>query len=151
MNRNYLFILIAVVAIVLIVMVYSMAATSSLDQIIKNKDCTALSKWEEEHIFDDNLNISSEQLSSTMKLATECVGKALGNTLGSSSNSLYSNSEIVEATSLFEVIYEARDCTNLKKWKKVYGLGEDLGFTTPQMGNVLRLDTSCNYGLWISP
>jgi len=45
----------------------------TLDQIIKNRDCSALDKWENEHMFDDDLNISSEQLSDAMKLAIECV------------------------------------------------------------------------------
>lgn len=63
MNKNYLFILIAVTSAVILITVFSlMSATMTLDQTIKNKDCTALSKWEEEHIFDDNLNISSEQM-----------------------------------------------------------------------------------------
>jgi len=115
MNKNYLFILIAVAAIVLVVMAYSMTATLSLDQIIKNKDCVALDKWENEHMFDDNLNIPSDQLSSAMKLAAECVGKALKNMSGSSDSK--TNEYLDDRnkdTALVKEIISDRDCWAIK-------------------------------------
>ncbi len=89
MNKNYIFVLAAISIVIVIIGVVVLYQSSSitLDQIIKNKDCTALSKWEEEHMFDNNLNVSSEQMSAAMKLATECVGKALKNMSGSSDSS----------------------------------------------------------------
>ncbi len=83
----------------------------TLDQIIKNKDCVALDKWDSEHMFDDNLNISSEQMSAAMKLATECVGKALNNMLGNS-NSETSDylEERKKDKAIIKEIIDNRDC-----------------------------------------
>ncbi len=107
MNKNYLFILITVVVIILAVVFYNSTITTiTLDQIIKNKDCTTLSKWEEEHIFDDDLNISSEQLSSAMKLAIECTGKALKNMGGN----LDSSHTLTDQERASDLEYTLSDC-----------------------------------------
>ena len=118
MNKNYIFVLIAIcVAIVIIGIVVSYQSSSiTLDQIIKNKDCVALDKWETEHMFDDDLNISSEQLSAAMSLATECVGKALGNMFG--------NSDVLTDTTdpmvILDELLHKKDCKGVMDWYNEY-------------------------------
>ena len=111
MNKNYIFVLcIVVIAIVIIgVVVLYQSPSITLDQILKNRDCSALDKWEEEHMFDDDLNISTEQMSATMSLATECVGKALGNMLGNSD----SLSDTTDPMVVLDKILNKRDCDGL--------------------------------------
>ena len=92
-----------------------MSATLTLDQIIQNKDCNALMKWEEEHMFDDDLDISSEQLSGVMKLAMECTGKVLDNVFGNSDSS-------------FDIIYKQReDLDRVLDFKSCNGFGMFVG------------------------
>jgi len=110
---------IVVIAIVIIgVVVLYQSPSMTLDQIIKNRDCSALDKWENDHMFDDNLNISSEQLSATMSLATECVGKALKNMFGNSDSS-------TDTTDPIEVLHELlnkKDCNGVRDWYNEYYL-----------------------------
>ena len=68
-----------VVGVVVIVVLGEPAM--SLDQILKNKDCEALDKWQT-NLYDDNLNLSAEQKSGMMELALECGMKAIGNMFG---------------------------------------------------------------------
>jgi len=143
MNKNYLFILIAVVAIILAVVLYSsMTATLSLDQIIKNKDCTALSKWEEEHIFDENLNVSSEQMSKAMKLAAECVGKALKNMGGNSDSS----SDIIKARESLDRVLDFKSCNGFGMFVGSYIRNYDVNDLTEEEVNLINMFAkSCNF------
>ena len=122
MNKNYIFVLTAIViAIVIIGVVVSYQSPSmALDQIIKNRDCSALDKWEEEHMFDDDLNMSSEQMSAAMSLATECVGKALGNMFGNSD----SLSDTTDPIEVLDEILKKKDCGALRDWYNKYYLDE---------------------------
>jgi len=142
MNKNYLFILIAVTAIVLVVVSYSMSATLTLDQIIKNKDCVALDKWENEHMFDDNLNISSEQMSGAMKLAMECTGIALNNMLGDKLDTKQEG-KYSEQITIVNNLIDDRDCRGIGKWLDDNGYGIDFGFSADEMADVLKFDTHC--------
>ncbi len=109
-------IILAVIGItILVTVVLYQSSSMTLDQIIKNKDCAALSKWEEEHMFDDNLNISSEQMSQAMKLATECVGKVLKNMSGSSDSKTNEYLENMDKdNALVKKIIDDRDCWGAK-------------------------------------
>ena len=55
---------------------------TSLEQILQNRDCQALQKWENEHIYDDALELSSELKTKIFKLEMECESKAFENIFG---------------------------------------------------------------------
>jgi len=117
MNKNYIFGLIAISIVIVIIgaVVLYQSPSMTLDQIIKNKDCSALDKWENDHMFDDDLNISSEQMSNARKLATECVGKVLNNMLGSSNSKTNEYLEDREKDiTLVKEIIDNRDCWAIK-------------------------------------
>ena len=142
MNKNYIFVLTAIViAIVVIgVVVLYQSPSMTLDQIIKNRDCSGLEKWEEEHMFDDNLNISSEQMSAVMNLTTECVGKALGNMFGNSDVSTDTTDPMV----ILDEILKKRDCKDLEKWDTEYFVpNNDLNLSREQISNIGKLFTEC--------
>jgi len=141
MNKNYIFILIAVAAIVLVAVAYSMTATMTLDQIIKNKDCVALDKWDNERMFDNNLDISSEQMSAAMKLAMECVGIGLDNMLGSSDSMIDPTDPMV----IIEKILKEKNCTGLEEWEKDHpGSLIGGGMTEITLTQIYLLSKECN-------
>ncbi len=114
-NTFKLIILVAIGITILGSVILYQSPSMTLDQIIKNKDCTALNKWEEEHMFNDNLNISSEQMSGAIKLATECVGKALKNMGGGSDSKTNEYLENMDKdTALVREIIDDRDCWGAK-------------------------------------
>ena len=84
MNKLYIFAGISVVAIILIVVALSgpTVAVMSLDQILANKDCEALDKWGNEHLYDENLNLTNEQQKKIMSVGFECGMKAVKNMFG---------------------------------------------------------------------
>ena len=106
MNKNYIFIAVGIIAVglILAVVISSSSKVSSitLDEIIKNKNCKALQEWELEHSFDENLKISSEQMSAGMSLALKCTGKMLDN-IGNASPPSQSNVEVVQDESYVEI------------------------------------------------
>lgn len=59
-----------------------MSSETSMEQILKNKDCKALQKWEDEHIYDETLKPSSELRTRIFKMEMECGAKALENVFG---------------------------------------------------------------------
>ena len=86
MYKIYIFVGIGVSigAIALIVALSDAPVMSmSLDEILANKDCTALEKWGEDKIYDDNLNLTEEQRSKMMELSIDCSIKGAKNLLGS--------------------------------------------------------------------
>ena len=140
--KNIIFVLTAIgVAIVLVIAFSSMSATLTLDQIIKNKDCSALEKWEEEHMFDDDLNMSSEQLSAAMSLAAECVGKALGNMLGN----LALSTDTTDPMVILDEILKQRDCDGLVELIRDRPNYENMvaGMTMPVMEEMAILADEC--------
>jgi len=142
MNKDIIFgLTVIVIAIVIIGVIVSYQSPSmTLEQIIKNKDCAALDKWEEEHMFDDNLNISSKQMSAAMSLATECVEKALGNMFGNSDVSTDTTDPMV----VLDEILKKRDCEGLEKWDTEYFVpNNDLNFSSKQISNAGELITEC--------
>lgn len=144
MNKNYIFVLTAIViAIVIIgVVVLYQSPSMKLDQILKNEDCTALDKWENEHLFDDNLNISPEQLSAAMSLATECVGKALKNMFGSSVLSTDTTDPMV----ILDELLKKKDCEGVEKWRTEYVVpNNNLNLSSNQKSNIGKLVTECAY------
>ncbi len=145
MKGTYKLIILAVIGIAILgAVVLYQSSSMTLDQIIKNKDCVALDKWEEEHMFDDNLNISSEQMSQAMSLALECTGKVFDNMLGSN-NSKSSNSEIVEAKRLLEEILETRYCAGINEWKITYSYGVGLGLSEEQSSKMFDFNSHCQF------
>jgi len=112
----------------------------TLDQIIKNRDCSALDKWENEHMFDDNLNISSEQMSAAISLATECIGKALGNMFGNSD----SLSDTTVPMVILDEILNKRDCDGLNAWGSDHILiNKDVTLNSKQQSDVDKLVLEC--------
>lgn len=80
MMKNILILGIICIAAVLAFASLSFTSTEiNLDQIIENKDCKALQQWENNQLFDDNLNLSSEQITSLLKLDGECELKIIKN------------------------------------------------------------------------
>jgi len=76
--------IIGVVSVVIIIVVILLgSASATLDQILASKDCTALEKWGEDHIYDDNLDITDEQKKKILSVGMECAGKAIQNMFGS--------------------------------------------------------------------
>jgi len=141
MNRNYIFVLgIVVIVIAIIGVVVSYQSPSmTLDQIIKNSDCTSLDKWEEEHMFDD-LNISSEQMSAAMSLATECVGKALGNMFGN----LDSLSDTTDPIEVLNEILKKKDCDGARDWYNEYYLDELLNNKQQSYADEFAIECGAN-------
>ncbi len=143
MNKNYVFVLIAVViAIILIIVFSSIFTTMTLDQIIKNKDCVALDKWDNEHMFDDNLNISPEQMSAVTSLTMECAGKALGNMFGDKSDTKQEDKYSEQITIVNNLIKD-RDCRGIGKWLNENGYGGNFGFNAEEIVGVIKFDTHC--------
>jgi len=158
MNKNYIFVLVAIIIVIVLVIAFSsMSATLTLDQIIKNRDCSALNKWENEHMFDDNLNISSEQLSAAMSLATECVGKALGNMFGNSDVSTDTTDPMV----VLDELLKKKDCDGVNAWGRdhifinkditldVWGIedifiSKDITLNIKQQSDIDKLALECN-------
>lgn len=127
------------IVIIGVVILYQLPSTT-LDQIIKDRNCAALEKWENKHMFDDDLNVSSEQLSVAMKLATECVGKALGNMLGSSDVLTDTTDPMV----ILDEIFKTRDCEDLEKWGDEYFTGNNNpNFSNKQKSNMSKLLLEC--------
>ena len=141
MNKNYIFVLTAIViAIVIIGVVVSYQSPSmTLDQIIKNRDCAALDKWENDHMFDDNLDISSEKMSAAMSLATECVGKALDNMFGN----LALSTDTTDPMVVLDEIFKTRDCEDLEEWMRDRGPNHGLNFSSKQKSNMNKLTLEC--------
>ena len=142
MNKNYIFGLTAIgVAIVIIgVVVLYQSPSITLEQIIKNRDCSALEKWEEEHMFDDNLNVSSEQMSAAMKLATECVGKALKNMSGNSDSSTDTTDPMV----VLDELLKKGDCEGVATWagNHIY-LDKDVTLNNKQQSDIENFVLEC--------
>jgi len=109
MNKNYLFILIAVVAIVLAVMFSnSIIAAITLDQIIRNNDCDGMSKWEKTITSEtDFLLISESQMNNAADLSDECLWKII--------DSNKSNVPIDQMVVLDEIL-KKRNCDGLTTW-----------------------------------
>ena len=139
MNKNYIFVLTAIVIVIVIigVVILYQSPSMTLDQIIKNRDCSALDKWENDHMFDDNLNISSEQMSAAMSLATECVGKALGNMFGNLDSSIGTTDPLV----ILDELLKTRDCEGLRDWYNEYSL--DVTLNSRQQSDVEDFVLEC--------
>ena len=79
-KEKYLILIGGIVTVSVVAVLLSMNSPSmTLDQIIQNRDCKALMEWEEEHMFDEDLQITKEQTVEGMKLGFECGIKALQN------------------------------------------------------------------------
>ena len=140
MNKNYIFVLTAIAIVIIGVVILYQSPSMTLDQIIKNRNCSALEKWENDHMFDDNLDISSEQLSAAMSLAAECVGKALGN--------MFENSDLSTDTTdpmvALDELLKKGDCEGLEKWDTDYFVpNNDLNLSREQISNIGKLFTEC--------
>ncbi len=86
MNKTYIFAGVgAGIAVIALVVALSspIVITMSLDQILANRDCTALDEWGNENLFREGLDLTQEQRSGIMNLAFECEFKALENMFGS--------------------------------------------------------------------
>ena len=142
MNKNYIFVLgivVIVIAIIGVVVLYQ-SPSMTLDQIIKNKDCSALDKWENEHIFDDDLNVSSEQMSAAMSLATKCIGKALGNMFGNSDSSTDTTDPMV----ILDELLKKKDCEGVNAWGSDHILiNKDVTLNSKQQSDVDKLVLEC--------
>jgi len=142
MNKNYIFVLtvIGIPIVIIGVVVLYQSPSMTLDQILKNRDCTALDKWEEEHMFDDDLNISPEQLSAAMSLAAECVGKVLDNMF---ENLVLSTDTTGPMAILYEIL-KKRDCDGLEEWVMDRPKYRNVaGMTMPIMEEMTILANSC--------
>jgi len=140
MKNIYTLIILAVIGIAILGIVLYQIPSMTLDQIIKNKDCTALSKWEEEHMFDDNLNVSSEQMSAAMSLAAECVGKALGNMVDNSDVS----TDTMDPMIVLDEILKKRDCEGLNVWGTDHILiNKDVTLNSKQQSDVDNVVLEC--------
>jgi len=102
MNKNYIFVGIGVIVIVLILgIIFSQGSTVSsmtLAKIIENKDCNALQEWEFDHPLDENLNITSEEMYGAIRMAMGCTGKVLDNMIDTSSSLSQSDKLDVDIT-----------------------------------------------------
>ena len=82
-TRNTLIVGIISTAIILAFVSLSFTSTEiSLEQIIENKDCEALQKWENDHIYEDTLEISSELKTKIFKMEIGCELKVIQNLFG---------------------------------------------------------------------
>lgn len=74
--------IVGIISSVTILAFVSLSLISSeinLDQIIENKDYKALQKWENDQLLDENLNLSSKQVTELLKLDMECKLKIIKN------------------------------------------------------------------------
>ena len=142
MNKNYIFVLgivVIVIAIIGFVVLYQLPLIT-LDQIIKNKDCAALEKWENKHMFDDDLNVSPEQLSAAIKLAAECVGKVVGNMFGNSDLSTDTTDPIV----ILDEILNKGDCEGVEDWGIDHIIiNKDVILNSKQQSDINKLALEC--------
>jgi len=148
MNKSYLFTGIGAVIVVIILVISLSSSTISvmtLDQILTNKDCVALEKWEEEHIYDENLNLTDEQKKKMMSVGLECVGKAMKNMFGNTDSSggiSEEEEDNTEVLRVFDEIIKTRDCEGMAEWVDTNGnLPKFL--SDKQKGSKFRLDSSC--------
>jgi len=77
--------IIGIIATASLLVFVSLSFTSTeinLEQIIENKDCKALQKWEDDHIYEDTLEISSELKTKIFKMEMECELKVIQNLFG---------------------------------------------------------------------
>lgn len=147
MNKNYLFAGIGAVSIVIIlsVVLSVLGASINLDQILANKDCAALEKWEAEYIYDENLNLTNEQKKKIMSVGLGCVGKAMNNVFGNSDSSSTVSDNIEEnkeAIMIFDEIIETKFCKGLEEWKEIHGKSPDF-LSDEQKKDDFRLEISC--------
>lgn len=144
MKNTFKLIILAAIGITILgTIVLYQSPSVTLDQIIKNKDCVALDKWENEHMFDDDLNVSSEQLSASMKLAAECVGKALKNMFGNSALSTNTTDPMV----ILDEILKKEDCEGMDKWvlDNIDSNYEIPGLSTQVVNEMRSLRDECNF------
>ena len=124
MNKMYI-IVGAVVGIIVLVSILSVPAITSmsLDQILKDRDCTALEKWSEEHIYDENLSITNEQQSKIMSVGFECGMRSVNNILPGISGIITSQSE-KDSSEIITQSEKARPVNSITTDKYTYQSGE---------------------------
>lgn len=151
LNKNYLFVGgVGAVITVVVVMILSSSASMSLDVILANKDCVALEKWEEEHIYDENLNLTDEQKKKIMSVGFGCVRKAMNNMFGNSdSKPLPTDAESLsfdpkEAEKLLSEVLENKNCDEILDWVELYGaFNQNIEYTSTQKSNLLQAVVIC--------
>lgn len=126
MNKNYIFAGVGVIGIIVVIIVLVMMNTHpSLTEIVENKDCQELGKYDqrmdETYGFDIKKgkaeeNISDELWSKAISLGIDCsfdaVKSVYGNDLSDEDNTKSSYDVIYEAA---EIIKE-RDCKQFVEW-----------------------------------
>lgn len=145
MNKNYMFVGIGIILVIIIIIIIfsGSAAQMNLDQILENEDCVALEKLELEHIYDENLNLTSEQKNKIMSVGFGCVGKAMNNMFGGGDSSSTLLEEQKEILRVFDKIIETRDCDEMREWTSTYGKLPAI-LTHEQKITKIRFDSSCN-------
>jgi len=143
MNKNYVIVSIGIISALIILFVVISGSTFTaitLDEIIKNKDCNGLMQWEEDHMFDNELDLTSKQISGGTQLAMECTGKALDNMFG---NTESPSSDSTNAKVILDDILKTKYCDGITAWVEEHGYGVDLGIESEQLGEAINLKLEC--------
>lgn len=148
MNKNYLFVGIGAVSIAIVIVVavvlFGTATSMSLDQILASKDCQALDKWGDDHLYDENLNLTDEQQNKIMSVGFGCGMKAVKNMFGGADSSSTVTDEHREALRVFTDIRETQDCDRMAEWNDAYGNLPNFMSNKEKISKI-RFDSFCGF------